>query len=91
MKLTGEANDYIGKGMAGGELVIVPPPGDAADTTRIHPSFSEVHGARAASTPACKPECSHYERNLDLSTFIVATKLLMPALDSLRSDADVRL
>jgi glutamate synthase (ferredoxin) len=27
VKLTGEANDYIGKGMAGGELVIVPPPG----------------------------------------------------------------
>ena len=27
VKLTGEANDYIGKGMAGGELVVVPPPG----------------------------------------------------------------
>jgi len=25
--LTGEANDYVGKGMAGGEIVIVPPPG----------------------------------------------------------------
>ena len=24
--LTGEANDYVGKGMAGGEIVIVPPP-----------------------------------------------------------------
>lgn len=24
-KLVGEANDYVGKGMAGGELVIVPP------------------------------------------------------------------
>ncbi len=25
--LTGEANDYVGKGMAGGEVVIRPPPG----------------------------------------------------------------
>lgn len=27
LKLVGEANDYVGKGMAGGEVVIVPPPG----------------------------------------------------------------
>jgi len=27
VRLVGEANDYVGKGMAGGELVIVPPPG----------------------------------------------------------------
>ncbi|KAF8065477.1 hypothetical protein HT031_003078 [Scenedesmus sp. PABB004] len=26
VRLTGEANDYVGKGMAGGEIVIVPPP-----------------------------------------------------------------
>lgn len=26
IKLTGEANDYVGKGMAGGEVTIVPPP-----------------------------------------------------------------
>ena len=26
VRLTGEANDYVGKGMAGGEVVIVPPP-----------------------------------------------------------------
>ncbi len=26
VKLTGEANDYVGKGMAGGEIVIVNPP-----------------------------------------------------------------
>lgn len=26
VKLTGEANDYVGKGMAGGEVTIVPPP-----------------------------------------------------------------
>lgn len=25
VKLVGEANDYVGKGMAGGEIVIVPP------------------------------------------------------------------
>ena len=27
LDLTGEANDYVGKGMAGGEVVIRPPPG----------------------------------------------------------------
>ena len=27
VKLVGEANDYVGKGMAGGEITIVPPPG----------------------------------------------------------------
>lgn len=27
LHLTGEANDYVGKGMGGGEIVIVPPPG----------------------------------------------------------------
>jgi glutamate synthase (ferredoxin) len=29
--LTGEANDYVGKGMAGGRIVIRPPAGDAGD------------------------------------------------------------
>jgi glutamate synthase (ferredoxin) len=29
--LTGEANDYVGKGMNGGRLVIKPPPNDAGD------------------------------------------------------------
>ena len=29
--LTGEANDYIGKGMGGGRIVIVPPPDDRGD------------------------------------------------------------
>jgi glutamate synthase (NADPH/NADH) large chain len=29
MHLTGEANDYVGKGMAGGKLVVVPPPGSS--------------------------------------------------------------
>ena len=27
IKLVGEANDYVGKGMAGGDVTIVPPPG----------------------------------------------------------------
>jgi glutamate synthase (ferredoxin) len=30
-RLTGEANDYVGKGMSGGVIVIVPPPDDAGD------------------------------------------------------------
>src|SRR2546425_5391359 len=29
--LEGEANDYVGKGMGGGRIVIVPPAGDAGD------------------------------------------------------------
>ena len=29
IRLTGEANDYVGKGMAGGQVVIVPPPNAA--------------------------------------------------------------
>jgi glutamate synthase (ferredoxin) len=29
--LVGEANDYVGKGMGGGRIVIAPPPGDAGD------------------------------------------------------------
>jgi glutamate synthase domain-containing protein 3 len=29
--LTGEANDYVGKGMGGGRIVIAPPPDDAGD------------------------------------------------------------
>src|SRR5690606_23096627 len=32
MHLTGEANDYVGKGMAGGKLVVVPPPGSQFKT-----------------------------------------------------------
>jgi len=32
MHLVGEANDYVGKGMAGGKLVVVPPPGSTFKT-----------------------------------------------------------
>ena len=39
VKLTGEANDYIGKGMAGGELVIVPPPGMLHHETHLCRAF----------------------------------------------------
>ena len=31
VKLVGEANDYVGKGMAGGEISIVPPPNSPFD------------------------------------------------------------
>ncbi|MGH2683627.1 MAG: glutamate synthase-related protein [Actinomycetota bacterium] len=31
LHLTGEANDYVGKGMSGGRIVVVPPPNDAGD------------------------------------------------------------
>jgi glutamate synthase (NADPH/NADH) large chain len=32
MHLAGDANDYVGKGMAGGKLVVVPPPGSTFKT-----------------------------------------------------------
>ena len=37
VKLVGEANDYVGKGIAGGEVTIVPPPGSpfAADSASL--------------------------------------------------------
>ncbi|MBW3644864.1 MAG: glutamate synthase subunit alpha, partial [Actinobacteria bacterium] len=31
LELVGEANDYVGKGMGGGRIVIVPPPNDAGE------------------------------------------------------------
>jgi len=31
LKVVGEANDYVGKGMHGGEIIIVPPPGSLFD------------------------------------------------------------
>jgi glutamate synthase domain-containing protein 2/glutamate synthase domain-containing protein 1/glutamate synthase domain-containing protein 3 len=31
LELTGDANDYVGKGMGGGRIVVVPPPDDAGD------------------------------------------------------------
>jgi len=34
LTLVGEANDYVGKGMCGGEIVIKPPPGTQYDTSR---------------------------------------------------------
>ncbi len=34
--LVGEANDYVGKGMNGGEISIVPPPGANLSLCRPH-------------------------------------------------------
>jgi glutamate synthase (ferredoxin) len=34
-QLTGEANDYVGKGMAGGRIVVRPPAGDAGDPVLV--------------------------------------------------------
>jgi glutamate synthase (ferredoxin) len=31
LELVGEANDYVGKGMSGGRVSVLPPPGDAGD------------------------------------------------------------
>jgi glutamate synthase domain-containing protein 3 len=35
LQLLGEANDYVGKGMAGGRIVVSPPAGDAGDPVLI--------------------------------------------------------
>ena len=47
VKLTGEANDYVGKGMAGGDIVIVPPPAQTLDV-RI-PCSDALQGACVSS------------------------------------------
>ncbi|MFZ7096688.1 glutamate synthase large subunit [Luteimonas dalianensis] len=39
LRLTGEANDYVGKGMAGGRLVLRPPPGST-----FEPRFTPILG-----------------------------------------------
>ena len=35
LELAGEANDYVGKGMGGGRIVVVPPPDDAGEPVLI--------------------------------------------------------
>jgi glutamate synthase (ferredoxin) len=35
LDLVGEANDYVGKAMSGGRIVIAPPPGDAGEPTLL--------------------------------------------------------
>ena len=35
LELAGEANDYVGKGMGGGRIVVVPPPDDAGDPVLV--------------------------------------------------------
>jgi glutamate synthase (ferredoxin) len=35
LRLVGEANDYVGKGMGGGRIVIAPPSGDAGDPVLV--------------------------------------------------------
>ncbi|HZC28139.1 MAG TPA: glutamate synthase-related protein, partial [Gaiellaceae bacterium] len=35
LELTGEANDYVGKGMGGGVISVCPPPGDAGDPVLV--------------------------------------------------------
>jgi glutamate synthase domain-containing protein 3 len=35
LELVGEANDYVGKGMSGGRIVVLPPPGDAGEPTLL--------------------------------------------------------
>lgn len=37
VKLIGEANDYVGKGMAGGDITIVPPPDQNIDVSTPAP------------------------------------------------------
>jgi glutamate synthase (ferredoxin) len=48
VSLVGEANDYVGKGMAGGEITIVPPPGSSfkvrKQIDRILTPGTEAHG-----------------------------------------------
>lgn len=46
VKLIGEANDYVGKGMAGGDIVIVPPPDQTLDV-RAEKSKRQSYSTRS--------------------------------------------
>jgi glutamate synthase domain-containing protein 2/glutamate synthase domain-containing protein 1/glutamate synthase domain-containing protein 3 len=39
IKLTGESNDYVGKGMSGGEIILVPPP-----NSKFDPALNSICG-----------------------------------------------
>ena len=57
VKLVGEANDYVGKGMAGGDVTIVPPPGEppVQRWPGAHPTgTSRVLSGRSRTGPGCQ-------------------------------------
>lgn len=49
VKLVGEANDYVGKGMAGGDVTIVPPPGGSCRSEAAQHHCAAVLPRRASS------------------------------------------
>jgi glutamate synthase domain-containing protein 3 len=61
--LTGEANDYVGKGMAGGRIVIRPPADDAGDPVLVGNTVLYgatggelfVAGGPASASPSATP------------------------------------
>ena len=54
VKLVGEANDYVGKGMAGGEVVIVPPPSLALQGGGGQPGGQHLPLWRDWGPPLCQ-------------------------------------
>ena len=66
LTLTGEANDYVGKGMGGGRIIVIPPPDDAGDpvllgnTVLYGATGGELYcagrGGRAVRRPHCQAQ-----------------------------------
>jgi glutamate synthase domain-containing protein 2/glutamate synthase domain-containing protein 1/glutamate synthase domain-containing protein 3 len=51
LELVGEANDYVGKGMSGGRLVVLPPPDDAGDPVLL--GNAVLYGATGGELFCC--------------------------------------
>ena len=51
LELVGEANDYVGKGMSGGRVVIVPPPDDAGEPVLL--GNATLYGATGGELFCC--------------------------------------
>ena len=50
LELCGDANDYIGKGMSGGRIVVYPPASGSRSATAARPRWSKAWAITAAST-----------------------------------------
>jgi glutamate synthase (ferredoxin) len=51
LELVGEANDYVGKGMSGGRIVVLPPPGDAGEPVLL--GNAVLYGATGGELFCC--------------------------------------
>jgi hypothetical protein len=59
VRLVGEANDYVGKGMAGGDVTIVPPEGERSGSTPL--PCTRWDGCPLGASAACEHEAITWE------------------------------